>query len=172
MDFARVIAAVSAFLKDRGYPFAVIGGVSMAVYGMPRTTLDLDVVTDSAAQDGLIGFLEGHGYETLHVSTGYSNHLHRDRSMGRVDAVYVRGGTSQEIFTNVRWEEGPSGLKVPVLRPEHLIAMKVFAMKNDPTRKYREMEDIRFLASLPGVDRAEINGYFTEYGLAGLYEDV
>jgi hypothetical protein len=59
-----------------------------------------------------------------------------------------------------------------VPRPEHVIAMKVFAIKNDPSRKFREMEDIRFLASRPGVDRSQIQSYFTKHGLAGLYDEL
>jgi hypothetical protein len=172
LDFARVIKTVSSFLAGRGHPFAVIGGVSMAAYGMPRTTLDLDLVTETTAQNDLIAFLEARGYETLHRSAGYSNHLHEDSSMGRVDVVYVSGETAREVFANVRRKKGPNGLEVPVPRPEHVIAMKVFAIKNDPSRKFREMEDIRFLASRPGVDRSQIQSYFTKHGLAGLYDEL
>jgi hypothetical protein len=39
-------------------------------------------------------------------------------------------------------------------------------------RKFREMENIRFLASRPGVDRSQIQSYFTKHGLAGLYDEI
>ena len=172
MDFARVISTVGAFFEENGQPFAVIGGLAMAAYGLARTTLDVDVVTSSDAQDELVAFLEAEGYETIHRSSGYSNHLHPDSDLGRVDVVYVRGNTSRELFAAVRIVAGPGESTVPILRAEHLAAMKIFAIKNDPTRKLAELEDIRFLLAVPGVDRDEIRGHFEKHGLGGLYADL
>jgi hypothetical protein len=61
---------------------------------------------------------------------------------------------------------------VPVPKPEHLAAMKVHAIKNDPARRHQELADIRFLMSLPGVDRGEIRRYFESSGLGELYDDL
>jgi hypothetical protein len=61
-------------------------------------------------------------------------------------------------------------LAVP--RPEHLAAMKVFAMKNDPSRTFRELEDIRFLLTLDGVDREMVRGYFEKHGLGHRHDEI
>lgn len=109
MDFSRVLDAVIGFLDGEGTPYALIGGLAMAAYGMPRTTLDVDVVVPADVQPGLVGFLEGLGYETLHLSSGYSNHHNPDPTMGQVDVVYVRGETSRELFAARRWAAAPVG---------------------------------------------------------------
>jgi hypothetical protein len=172
VDFTRALTAVSNFLDRRGQPFAVIGGISMAAYGMVRTTLDLDLVTPAAAQEDLIEFLEADGYDTLHRSSGYSNHIHPDPEMGRIDVVYVGGDTARQVFSNLRIVDGPADLRIPVPRPEHLAAMKIFAIKNDPERRLAELEDIRFLLSLDDIDRDEVRGYFARYGLEELRDDI
>ena len=172
MDFARVIGSVTAFMNEHGHPFALIGGLSMAAYGMVRMTLDVDLVTTAQAQDTLVEFLESMGYQTTHRSSGYSNHLHPDSVFGGVDVVYVRGGTSRELFSSVRRVAGPGGTTVPVLRAEHLAATKIFAIKNDPTRTFAELEDIRFLLTLPEVNRGEIRAYFDKHGLGDLYAEL
>ncbi len=59
-----------------------------------------------------------------------------------------------------------------ILRPEYFIAMKVFAIKNDPSRTFRDMADIRFLMSLADIDREEVKGCFKKHGLEELYEQV
>jgi len=41
MDFVAVLELVGGFLEGRGYPWAVIGGLAMAAYGVPRTTMDV-----------------------------------------------------------------------------------------------------------------------------------
>jgi hypothetical protein len=172
MNFGAVLGSVAAFLDEHGYRYALIGGVALAAYGLARTTLDLDLVVDAEAQDAFIEFLESQGYETLHRSTGYSNHLHPDPAWGRLDCAYVRGETSRELFTSCRLTRGPGELEVPLPKPEHLAAMKVLAMKNDPGRVFQEMADIRFLLTLPAVDRREVRGYFERHGLEERFDEL
>lgn len=165
MDFIRVLKQLGEFLEERKQPYAVIGGVGLAGYGMARATVDLDLVLDASAQAEMIHFLESLGYETLYRSTGYSNHRHAEVEQGSVDLVYVRDDTSRRVFGATRILEGPGGLRVPFPSPEHLIAMKVVAMKNDPSRSYQDLADIRFLLALPEVDREEVRRQFEKHGL-------
>lgn len=61
---------------------------------------------------------------------------------------------------------------MPVPRPEHLVAMKVAAMRSDPARTFQEMNDIRFLLNLPGVDRAMATRYFERHGLRDRLDEI
>jgi hypothetical protein len=63
-------------------------------------------------------------------------------------------------------------LQALVPRPEHLAAMKVLAMRNDPARTFQEMSDIRHLLTLPGVDEQEIRGYFAKHGLESRFDEI
>jgi hypothetical protein len=172
LDFATVLGVVSGFLEEKGFRYAVIGGVALATYGFHRTTLDLDLFVESAAQDDLVRFLESRGYETLHRSTGYSNHRHPDPRWGNIDSVYGEGETSQHLFDARRTLEGPRGLQIPLPKPEHLVALKVLAMKNDPARRIQDMADIRFLLNLPGVDRNEAKHYFDLHGMSEQFDEL
>jgi hypothetical protein len=172
LDFGKVIDLLAGFFEREKFPFAVIGAFGLHAYGLTRATTDLDFVTDSAARPRLVQFLEVRGYETLYVSDGYSNHLHHDPALGRVDVVYVSGETSRRLFEGASNDRLVSGRRLPVPRPEHLAAMKVQAIKNDPARRHQELADIRFLMSLPGIDRDEIRGYFESSGLGGLYGEL
>ena len=172
MNFGTVLGVVSAFLEEHEYRYALIGGIALASYGLPRTTVDVDLVVDTTAQDDLIRFLESRGYKTLNRSRGYSNHLHSDPDWGGLDFVYVGGDTADRLFAACRPMQGPGGLEVPVPKPEHLAALKVLAMKNDHQRTFQEMADIRFLLTLPGVDRKEIRDYFERQGLTDRYDEL
>ena len=142
----------------------------MAAHGSPRTTLDVDIVVDRAVQDRLVDFLQSEGYETLHRSEGYSNHLHTDPDLGRVDVVFVTGNTSRMILGSTSLHPGPDGLSIPIPRAEHLAAMKAYSITNDPQRTLRELADIRVLLDAPGVDATQIREYFVRYGLEDLIE--
>jgi hypothetical protein len=172
MNFGKVLGVVSGFLEERGYRHALIGAVALAAHGLLRTTQDLDLIVESAAQPNLIGFLETQGYETLHRSSGYSNHSHPEPARGRVDFVYVQGETSDRLFSSCSPLRGPGGIEIPVPRPEHLAALKVVAMKNNPSRELQDLADIRFLLTLPGVDRIEVRGYFGRHGLESRFDEI
>ena len=172
MDFERVMREVGRSFEREGYNYAVIGAFALHAYGLTRATSDLDFVTELPAQPNLIPFLEALGYETLHVSAGYSNHLHRDPALGRLDFVYVSGETSRLLFESARKLLVSADLSLPVPRVEHLAAMKIQAMKNDPERTYQEMADILFLMRLPGIDKTEIREYFKKQGLADKYDEI
>jgi hypothetical protein len=172
MNFSAVLSRIADHLAATGCRFAVVGGVALAALGRPRTTLDLDLLVEAETQDGLVRFLEGEGYETLHRSAGFSNHLHADPVRGRVDLIYVEPGTARRIFAAAREVRGPGERRILVPSPEHLAAMKVAAMKNDPARTFQELADIRYLLTLPGVDRAAVRAQFERHGLGGSFDEL
>ncbi len=163
---------MAVFLDERGFRHALIGALALAAYGLPRATVDLDLVVDAEAQDAIVEHLEQRGYETVHRSPGYSNHVHPDPSSGRVDFVYIDRDTADALFSAARAFPGPAGRTTLLPRPEHLAAMKVLAIKNDPTRTFQDLADIRFLLTLPGVNREEVRGYFAKHGLEGRFDDL
>jgi hypothetical protein len=59
-----------------------------------------------------------------------------------------------------------------VPRPEHLVAMKVQAMRNDPSRALQDLADVLALLQLPGVDLDEARGYFERAGLREEWDEV
>ena len=119
----------------------MIGGVALAAYGHPRLTLDLDVVTDGAGKRPSSPSCPRRGFATLRTSSGYSNHRHEDRRRGRVDFMYVGGDTARRVFAGVRRLPGPGHRLIAVPRPEHLIAMKVQAVRESPERGWQDMAD-------------------------------
>jgi hypothetical protein len=172
LDFARVFREVKGFFEREQLSYALAGAFALYAYGLSRATSDLDFVTESSAQARLVSFLESQGYETLHLSAGYSNHVHRDPTMGRLDFIYVGGDTSRKLFESCRSLPVMEGMCIAVPRPEHLTTMKIHAMKNDPQRTFQEMADILFLLRLPGIEAEEIRGYFEKEGMTEKYDEI
>ena len=144
----------------------------MHAYGQSRATFDLDLLTASAAQGPLVALLAELGYEPLHVSPSYSNHQHPDPDWGGVDLIYVDEQTAGLLFPacTLRLRLGAREALVP--RAEHLAAMKVQAMRNDPSRLMQDLADVQYLLRLPGTDRAEVRGYFEKAGLTEWYDKL
>lgn len=172
LNFAVVLEKLAAFLASKGHRFGVVGAVALHAYGITRSTGDLDLVVETSAQPELLGFLDSLGYERLHVSASYSNHVHALPAMGRLDFIYVDADTARALFASGRWMELFPGLRVLVPKPEHLVAMKVLAMKNDPSRAFQECADILHLLDLPGVDANEVRENFARHQLLERFDDI
>ncbi|MEP0775760.1 MAG: hypothetical protein HRF46_15540 [Acidobacteriota bacterium] len=172
MDFARVIGLLVPVLDRHRVRWALCGGLALAAYGMGRTTFDVDLVADASGAEGVIAELERLGYETVHRSAGYSNHFHPDPALGRVDVVWVRGSTADTLFAQARPVPGPDGKPLLLPRPEHLAAMKAAAMASDPSRLYQDLADLRFLLTLPGVNRDEVRAHMARRGLESRYDEL
>jgi hypothetical protein len=172
LDFARVFDRIAGFLDERGYPHAIVGALGLHAYGHSRATFDLDLVTAFAAQRPLIQLLEELGYRTLHASAGFSNHSHADPAWGDVDVLYVDEETARRLFPACTGSLKLGDRNVPVPRAEHLAAMKVQAVRNDPSRLFQDLADVGFLLRLPGTNRDEVRGYFEKAGMLDWYEKL
>jgi len=163
---------LDAAFKERGLGWAVVGGVALALHGLSRLTMDLDVVVDGERQAQVLECLDQLGYRRLHVSRGYSNHLHPEPSWGRVDVLYVRGDTREKVLEEAKPQSGPREITVPVVDPEHLIAMKVFACRSSPGRRAQDLADIRGLAKVTAIPEERIRKIFARYDALDLWEDT
>ena len=78
---------------------------------------------------------------------------------------------AQCLFEQCR-ERAFAGRAIRVPRAEHLAAMKVQAMKNDPDRRLQDLADVRFLLTVSGVDLPAIRGYFERAGLLRDFDEL
>jgi len=172
LDFVRVFDRLAERLDAGGHPYALAGALALHAYGQSRATFDLDLVTVSPAQQPLLELLAGLGYETLHVSAGYSSHQHADPDWGGVDLIYVDPETAGRLFPVCSQRLRLGARDAPVPRAEHLAAMKVQAMRNDPSRLLQDLADVQYLLRLTGTDRAEVRRYFEAAGLMEWYDKL
>lgn len=152
--------------------YALAGAFALKAYGYVRATQDIDFAVRQEDQFAIIQFLESLGFETLYRSTGYSNHAHALSGLGQIDFIYVSGETATAIFSEAQKRSILRDVRLPVVTPIHLVAMKVFAIKNEPRRRFREMADIEYLMSLPEVTIEDVKIYFEKQGLLEVFEQI
>ena len=172
MNFKKIFQLLIDFFEREGIDYALIGAFALQAYGYMRATQDVDFIVRKEDQKGIIENLESFGFETLYSSPGYSNHVQSLPSFGRIDFVYVKGKTAEEIFMQTRKILILGDIAIPVVRPEHLVALKVFAMKNDPKRALREMADIEHLLGLAEIETEMAKKYFEKYGQMEKFYDI
>ena len=76
------------------------------------------------------------------------------------------------MFAEALQLTGPGGLFVPVATPEHLIAMKLTAIQNDPSRTFQNLADIQFLLTQANVDRELVRSRFKALEMEDRYDEL
>ncbi len=164
VDFSAVLAGAKSAFDKEGIRFALVGGVAVATYGIQRSTLDLDLVVSRPDADAAVEALERLGFRTIHRSEGFSNHL-RSEGTERMDLLFVAEPTASALFARATRQSVFDELTVAVVHPEHLVAMKLFALKQNPDRQAIDLEDVRALLLKGLVDPSTVSGYLVRYEL-------
>ena len=162
-DFAKTLELLLNFFTRNGFDYALIGGFALNAYGLARNTNDIDFILRNRDAPRMVGFLESIGYQTISRTDTFSNHEHALPGFSRIDFMYVNGDTADTIFREAREFPVLAGLQVRVVKPEHLIALKLFSMASNPDRTALDREDLIHLLKHQGLDREEIRKYFLKY---------
>ena len=171
-DFAKTLKLLLDFFTRNGFDYALIGGFALNAYGRARQTDDIDFLLRDQDSGKTIDFLESIGYQTLNRTEAFSNHHHPLSGFSRVDFLYVNGDTADTIFREVREFPVLTDLRVRVVKPEHLIALKLFSMTANPERSALDREDLVHLLRQEGLDREEIRKYFLKYSTLDLLKEL
>lgn len=167
-----VLAELTRFLSARGIRHSIAGALALHGHGFSRATQDIDIAVDETGRAAVLGHLAVLGYEKLHESEGFSNHLHADTRWGRIDVIYLEGKTADRFFGGAKPAEIVQGVTLPLPRAEHLAAMKAQAMHENVSRAQKDLADVAQLLKVPGVDVAEMRRYFERYGLAARFDQL
>jgi hypothetical protein len=167
-DFAKTLKILLDFFSQNGLDYALIGGFALNAYGLSRNTDDIDFLLRRRDASPIISFLESIGYHTLNRTEAFSNHEHPLPGFSRVDFLYVDGETADTMFRETKEFPVLSNFQVRVVKPEHLIALKLFSTSSNPQRAALDRADLDHLLHLKDLNREEVAGYLKKYpGTAG-----
>jgi hypothetical protein len=132
------------FLDGRALPFAVIGGIAVAVRGEPRFTADVDVVIGADVDSALV-LLQDLGNTPFRplfagvqelVQTAFLLPLRHVRTTIKVDLAIGLSGFERQVIDRATTVD-VAGRGVPIASAEDLILMKVLAARP------RDLADVR-----------------------------
>jgi hypothetical protein len=154
MDILDELKTLISKLNGAGIEYALCGGLAMAIYALPRATLDIDLLIEASSLDATkravhdLGFMVKAAPMEFH---GGRMHIHRISK--------IEPGTGETLILDllivtptiknawdsrkeVEWEHG----KISVVSPEGLILLKSFRKSG------QDQDDIRFLRSIIDED--------------------
>lgn len=157
MTLITTASRVLSALDQENVKGCIVGGLAVSARCDPRFTRDVDIAvvvnTDEQAE-ALIHALAAHGLQI--------DGLVEQEAVGRlamarlstedglsVDLLIASSGIETEIVTNAESLEIVRGMRLPIARTGHLIALKLLSVA--PGRE-TDVADLRNLASIAGED--------------------
>lgn len=141
-DFADALVAALDALEEGGAEFAILGGVAVNLHGIPRLTLDIDLVVrlPRIAWPHLLDLLAARGFAHQpsaappRTQGEILTELARDsmtqlwRGDYRLDLLQAVDPLHAEALS-ARIQVNALGRRIPVVRAEHLLVMKWLAAR-------------------------------------------
>jgi hypothetical protein len=165
VDFRRSLALVASALGDSGGGWALIGGLAVGLLGVPRTTVDVDLLVRPELLPTLDEALTGAGYVVEYRWEESSHYRAGCTALCAIDVIHAHRPHALSMLKRagrIVIEDEPR-LAVPVVAVEDLIGLKVQAMVNDPLREAREVADMRALLEVAASGRALDGGRLRSY---------
>lgn len=132
----KTLADAVDFLQARGLPFAVIGGIAVAVRGEPRFTADVDAVVSANVDRALalVEELDGSLFRALFpdvgelVQTAFLLPLRHVQTHIKLDLAIGLSGFEQQVIARATAVH-IADRAVPIASSEDLILMKLLAAR-------------------------------------------
>ena len=163
-DLNTALRQLGSDLRSGRVPFALVGGLAVAIRAEPRLTRDADVAistADDKAAEAVVRAMIDRGYLPGAVleqeNTGRLatvRFTHSDRPKIIVDLLFASCGIEPEIVARAEELEVLKGFVIPVARTGHLIAMKLLA--RDDRRRANDADDLRGLAAVADDEEWQI----------------
>jgi hypothetical protein len=174
MDFKAVLFALIERFNNHNIRYALIGGFAMGLWGMGRTTVDIDFLVHRDDMEKVDVIMTELGYECRYRTENVSQYISPLKIFGEVDFLHAFREASLYMLERAEDKEVFGELNIKVLRPEDLIGLKLQAIKNNPERKQREIEDMLFLlkAHKDKIDWSLIDRYAKILNMEEVYKEI
>ena len=140
---------------ERGLQFMVVGGLAVSAHGYERQTGDIDLLVKRDNRDVWTSIFASLGYKIFHEQDTFMQFSSPENTGWPVDLMFVNDQTFSKMFT-ASVEQTMKGTVVRIPSVEHLIALKIHALKyTNPRRQLKNLLDVVSLIELNNVD---ING--------------
>ena len=129
-------------LSAEGVPHALIGAIALAVYGMPRYTADIDILSDHRHRDIIKQIMADLGFDCFQNADAFAQFDSESGVYGKVDYMFAQTEEGQAILEQAILINDDFWGDIPVVQPTDYAVLKLMAIANNPSRKTHDMADL------------------------------
>ncbi|MEK7449274.1 MAG: nucleotidyl transferase AbiEii/AbiGii toxin family protein [Planctomycetota bacterium] len=175
MDFKLVTKKLLTAFEEQKIQYALIGGFALGLWGVNRTTGDIDFLVNSDDLIKIDRIMRNLGYECNYKTENVSQYVSPLEIFGEVDFLHAFREISLEMLKHAEEKEIFSGsMKIKVLKPEDIVGLKLQAINNNPLRKQQDLIDVESLvaANHDNLDWNKVEKYFDLFGMVEIYKEI
>lgn len=141
----HVLSIVCRNLSENQVPHALIGAMAMALYGAPRYTADIDLISDERYRETIKHMMVQLGYNCFQDAGSFAQFDSELGIYGKVDFLFVNTDDGRAIIKKrVFINDDVLGV-LPVVQPTDYAVLKLMAIANNPQRTTHDMADMEIL---------------------------
>jgi hypothetical protein len=159
------VNAVFEILSRCPTPLLIAGGHALEAHGVSRQTLDVDLLLAADDARAVDEFLTSAGFRQVAANENFARYAPETSNLAEVDLLFVDAETFEKMRASaVPLQRLGREFRAPSL--EHLIALKLHAVRNNPLRASRDLRDISELLRLnPGkISQETLSGLCDRFG--------
>lgn len=175
MEFKTVLEKILADFNGQNIRYALMGGFALGLWGFGRATADIDFLAHGEDMNKVEAIMKKLGYDCRYKSENVSQYISPLIVLGEVDFIHafrepsikmLQRAEEKSVFNDV--------LKIRVLKPEDLVALKLQAIKNDPSRKPADALDIKTLLNInkQNIDAKLIDDYAKFLDMEDIWSEI
>jgi hypothetical protein len=171
----NILGIIDRNLSENKIQYALIGALSLSMYGLPRFTSDIDILTEESCRPLILSTLKRLGYECFQQSDSFAQFDSELGVLGKIDVMFVTTPDGKEILKKKIMVEEPLIGFIPVVQPTDYIILKLMAIANNPERSAHDEADIisvlemhknnRIPAQFDSLDKEKIVVFAERFGL-------
>ena len=138
----KVLEIITQNLIEKNIPYTLIGAFALNIYGLPKYTADIDLLTEGKFQSLISSFMEKLGYTCFQKSRSFAQFDSELGVYGKVDFMFVNTPDGKDVLRRSTLIEDALLGNHPVLQPTDYIILKLMAIANNPERETRDEADI------------------------------
>jgi len=174
-SYSNVFDFIAAEFEKVRLSFLIVGGFAVNHYHYTRTTADIDILINEQDYPKTKPILEKGGYKEVAFGKLFARFIHdQPAAFMDLDILFVDPETFKGILSESQVMD-LNGIKMRVPSLGHLMALKMYALKNNPA--HRENPDLIDLVNLIRVNGVDVTaGSFRklclQYGTQEIYEKL
>jgi hypothetical protein len=139
---STLLKMVSNDLSENQIPYALIGALALSLYGLPRFTTDIDLLTAEDCWPLISPVMGKLGYSCYQKTRSFAQFDSESGVLGRIDFMFVATREGKDILKRSVTVKDEFMGEHPVVQPTDYVILKLMAIANNPERTARDEGDI------------------------------
>jgi len=127
-------------------PYSLIGALALSLYGLPRFTADIDLLTEARFWSRISPIMKKLGYTCYQKTKSFAQF--DSGTLGKIDFMFVSTPEGEDILKKSILAGDELIGTYHVIQPTDYIVLKLMAIANNPDRSQKDESDILAVMNL------------------------